>query len=186
MATIARSDNLSAPWFAPAGVNRGIVPNITDVFSRPTLEERDLMYGYRNAINPIVQFVDFQGFVIWGQKTLQRLPTALDRVNVRRLMFVIEKRIRAASRQLLFDPHDDILEQKFVRLATAILAEIQVGRGLTDFRVKCDAELNTPDVVDRNEMRARIGVIPIRAAEFIFIEFSIFRTGGFDQPDTGF
>ena len=181
MATIARSDQLSAPWFAPAGVTRGIVPNITDVFSRPTLEERDLMYGYRNAINPIVQFVDFEGFVIWGQKTLQRRPTALDRVNVRRLMFVIEKRIRAASRQLLFDPHDDILRQKFVRIATAILSEIQVGRGINDFRVKCDTELNTPDVIDRNEMRARIGVQPIRAAEFIFIEFSIHRTGSFGE-----
>jgi hypothetical protein len=181
MATIARSDQLSAPWYAPAGVNRGTVPNITDVFSRPTLEERDLMYGYRNAINPIVQFVDFEGFVIWGQKTLQRRPTALDRVNVRRLMFVIEKRIRAASRQLLFDPHDDILRQKFVRIATAILSEIQVGRGVNDFRVKCDTELNTPDVIDRNEMRARIGVQPIRAAEFIFIEFSIHRTGSFGE-----
>lgn len=181
MATIARSDQLSAPWYAPAGVNRGTVPNITDVFSRPTLEERDLMYGYRNAINPIVQFVDFEGFVIWGQKTLQRRPTALDRVNVRRLMFVIEKRIRAASRQLLFDPHDDILRQKFIRIATAILSEIQVGRGVNDFRVKCDTELNTPDVIDRNEMRARIGVQPIRAAEFIFIEFSIHRTGSFGE-----
>lgn len=181
MATIARSDQISAPWYAPAGVNRGVVPNITDVFSRPTLEERDLMYGYRNAINPIVQFVDFDGFVIWGQKTLQRRPTALDRVNVRRLMFVIEKRIRAASRQLLFDPHDDILRQKFVRISTAILSEIQVGRGVNDFRVKCDEEINTPDVIDRNEMRARIGVQPIRAAEFIFIEFSIHRTGSFGE-----
>lgn len=177
MATIARSDQLSAPWFAPAGVNRGIVENITDVFSRPTLEERDLMYGYRNCINPIVQFVDFQGFVIWGQKTLQRIPTALDRVNVRRLMFVLEKRIRVAARQLLFDPHDDILRAKFVRIATAILTEVQVGRGIDDFRVQCDETLNTPDVIDRNEMRAKIGVIPIRAAEFIFIEFSIHRTG---------
>jgi hypothetical protein len=185
MATIARSDQLSAPWFAPAGVNRGTVPNITDVFSRPTLEERDLMYGYRNAVNPIVQFVDFDGFVIWGQKTLQRRPTALDRVNVRRLMFVIEKRIRAASRQLLFDPHDEVLRQKFERIAIAILSEIQVGRGVNDFRVKCDEELNTPDVVDRNEMRARIGVQPIRAAEFIFIEFSIHRTGSFaENADT--
>jgi hypothetical protein len=181
MATIARSDTLSAPWFAPAGVNRGNVPNITDVFSRPTLDERDLMYGYRNAINPIVQFVDFDGFVIWGQKTLQRRPTALDRVNVRRLMFVIEKRIRSASRQLLFDPHDAILREKFVRIATSILSEIQVGRGVNDFRVKCDTELNTPDVIDRNEMRARIGVQPIRAAEFIFIEFSIHRTGSFGE-----
>ncbi len=181
MATIARSDQLSAPWFAPAGVNRGTVPNITDVFSRPTLEERDLMYGFRNAINPIVQFVDFDGFVIWGQKTLQRRPTALDRVNVRRLMFVLEKRIRVASRQLLFDPHDDELRQKFVRIATSILTEVQVGRGVNDFRVKCDEELNTPDVIDRNEMRARVGVQPIRAAEFIFIEFSIHRTGSFGE-----
>jgi hypothetical protein len=181
MAVIARSDQLSAPWFAPAGVNRGTVPAITDVFSRPTLEERDLMYGYRNAINPIVQFVDFEGFVVWGQKTLQRRPTALDRVNVRRLMFVLEKRIRSASRQLLFDPHDEILRQKFVRIATTICQEIQVGRGITDFRVKCDEELNTPDVIDRNELRARIGVQPIRAAEFIFIEFSIHRTGSFAE-----
>lgn len=183
MATIAHSDDLSEPWFAPAGVNRGVVPNITDVFSRPTLEERDLMYGYRNAINPIIQFVDFQGFVIWGQKTLQRIPTALDRVNVRRLMFVIEKRIRTASRQLLFDPHDSILEQKFVRIATAILSEIQVGRGLENFIVKCDATLNTPEVIDRNELRAQIGVQPVRAAEFIFIEFAIFNSGNLTESD---
>jgi phage tail sheath protein FI len=186
MATIARSDQLSAPWFAPAGVNRGTVPNIMDVFSRPTLEERDLMYGYRNCINPIVQFVDFEGFVVWGQKTMQRRPTALDRVNVRRLMFYIEKRIRAASRQLLFDPHDDELRSKFVRIATAILTEVQVGRGVTDFRVKCDEELNPPDVIDRNELRARIGVQPTRAAEFIFIEFSIHRTGSFGEGTDAF
>lgn len=186
MATIARSDQLSAPWFAPAGVNRGTVPNIMDVFSRPTLEERDLMYGYRNCINPIVQFVDFEGFVVWGQKTMQRRPTALDRVNVRRLMFYIEKRIRAASRQLLFDPHDDELRQKFTRISTAILTEVQVGRGVTDFRVKCDEELNPPDVIDRNELRARIGVQPTRAAEFIFIEFSIHRTGSFGEGTDAF
>jgi len=185
MATIARSDQLSAPWYAPAGMNRGTVNNILDVFSRPTAAERNLMYGYRNCINPIVQFVDLEGFVIWGQKTLQRRPTALDRVNVRRLMFYVEKRIRTASRQLLFDPHDDELRQKFVRISTAILTEVQVGRGLTDFRVKCDTELNTSDVIDRNEMRARIGIQPTRAAEFIFIEFSIHRTGSFaENADT--
>jgi phage tail sheath protein FI len=144
------------------------------------------MYGYRNCINPIVQFVDFEGFVVWGQKTMQRRPTALDRVNVRRLMFYIEKRIRAASRQLLFDPHDDELRSKFVRIATAILTEVQVGRGVTDFRVKCDEELNPPDVIDRNELRARIGVQPTRAAEFIFIEFSIHRTGSFGEGTDAF
>jgi phage tail sheath protein FI len=100
-------------------------------------------------------------------------------------MFVIEKRIRVASRQLLFDPHDDILRQKFVRIATGILQEVQVGRGIYDFRVKCDTEINTADVIDRNEMRARIGVQPVKAAEFIFIEFSIHRTGSFgDNADT--
>lgn len=181
MAVYARNDQFAAPWFAPAGVNRGVVPGITDVFSRPTLEERDLMYGNRNAINPIVQFADFQDYVVWGQKTLQRRPTALDRVNVRRLMFVIEKRIRAASRKLLFDPHDAIFRQKFIDIATAILREVQVGRGLTDFIIQADEELNTPDVIDRNEFRARIGVQPTRAVEFMFLEFSIHRTGSFSE-----
>jgi hypothetical protein len=186
MAVYARSDSLSAPWFAPAGVNRGVVPGITDVFSRPTLEERDLMYGNRNAINPIVQYADFQDFVVWGQKTLQRKPTALDRVNVRRLMFAIEKRIRSASRTLLFEPHDDIFHQKFIEIATRILRQVQIERGLTAFIIKADAELNTPDVIDRNEFRARIGVQPTRAVEFMFLEFSIHRTGSFDAGSDTF
>jgi len=179
MATYAASDNVSAPWYAPAGLTRGIVANINDVYERPTLEERDLMYGNRNAINPIVQFVDTDGFVIFGQKTLQRRPTALDRVNVRRLMLVVEKRIRAASRVLLFEPNDSLFREKFVDIATDILREVQVGRGITDFRIQADEQLNTPDVIDRNEFRARIGIQPTRAAEFIFLEFSIHRTGDF-------
>jgi len=181
MAVYARSDSFAAPWFAPAGVNRGLVPAISDVFTRPTLAERDLMYGNRNAVNPIVQFADFEGFVVWGQKTLQRRPTALDRVNVRRLMFVIEKRIRTASRQLLFDPHDEQFRQKFISIADTILREISVGRGINAYIIQADEELNTPDVIDRNEFRARIGIQPIRAVEFIFVEFSIHRTGSFTQ-----
>lgn len=181
MAVYARNDFLARPWFAPAGITRGVVPNITDVFSRPTLEERDLMYGNRNAVNPIVQYIDSQDFVVWGQKTLQRKPTALDRVNVRRLMFYIEKRIRTASRVLLFEPHDETFRRNFVQIATKILEEVQTGRGLTDFIIKADTELNTPDVIDRNEFRARIGVQPTRAVEFMFLEFSIHRTGSFDQ-----
>lgn len=179
LAVYARSDFLAAPWYAPAGSTRGIVPGITDVFNRPTLEERDLMYGNRNAVNPIIQSNDFDGFAIWGQKTLQRRPTALDRVNVRRLLFVAEKRIRRESRQLLFEPHDEIFRQRFVDIATNILREIQVRRGLTDFIIQADEELNTADVIDRNEFRARIGIQPTRAVEFIFIEFSVHRTGDF-------
>ena len=181
MAVYARSDQLAAPWFAPAGIVRGQVPNISDVFSRPTLGERDLMYGNRNCINPIVQFSDTSDFVVWGQKTMQRRPTALDRVNVRRMMFVIEKRIRAASRVLLFEPHDETFRRAFKNIATDILRDVQVGRGLTDFIVQADTDLNTPDVIDRNEFRARIGVQPTRAAEFIFIEFSLHRTGSFTE-----
>jgi len=186
MAVYARSDNFAAPWFAPAGTTRGVVPGITDVFSRPTLEERDSMYGNRNAINPIVQFSDSEGFLVWGQKTLQRTPTALDRVNVRRLMFVVEKRIRQASRRLLFDPHDDEFRQQFTRIADTILREIQVGRGINAYIIKADEELNTSDVIDRNEFRARIGIQPLRAVEFIFIEFSIHRTGSFDESVDNF
>ncbi len=181
LAVYARSDSLSAPWFAPAGLFRGVVSNISDVFSRPTLEERDLMYGNRNAVNPIVQFADSADFVVFGQKTLQRAPTALDRVNVRRMMLTAEKRIRARSRELLFEPHDNILREQFITLATEILEEIKGQRGITDFRVQCDEELNPPDVIDRNELRARIAIQPARAVEFIFIEFSIHRTGSFAE-----
>lgn len=177
MAVYAQNDRLARPWFAPAGLTRGLVPGINDVYSRPTQEERDLMYGYRNCINPIVQFVDTEGFVVWGQKTLQRRPTALDRVNVRRLMFYIEKRIKAQSRQLLFEPHDEIFRNAFISIATSILQEVQTQRGITAFKIKADAELNTPDVIDRNEFRARIGIQPTRAVEFMFLEFSIHRTG---------
>jgi hypothetical protein len=186
LAVYARSDFLGAPWYAPAGLTRGVVPNIGDVYSRPTLSERDLMYGNRNSINPIVQFVDVDGFLVWGQKTLQRRPTALDRVNVRRLMFYIEKRIRAASRALIFEPNDTAFRASFVRIATTVLDLVRTGRGLTDYFIKADEELNTPDVIDRNEFRAQIGVQPTRSAEFIFIEFSIHRTGSFTENADSF
>lgn len=177
MAVYARSDSLARPWFAPAGLLRGLVPNISDVYARPTQEERDLMYGYRNCINPIITFSDTNGFVVWGQKTMQRKPTALDRVNVRRMMFYIEKQIKTKSKGLLFDPHDDVFTANFISLATKVLQEVQTARGITAFIVKADAELNTSDVIDRNEFRARIGVQPTRAVEFMFLEFSIHRTG---------
>jgi hypothetical protein len=186
LAVYARSDQLGAPWLAPAGVERGAVPGITDIYTRANLAERDLMYGFRNAINPITRFTDVDGFLVWGQKTLQRAATALDRVNVRRMLFVAEKRIRSASKNLLFEPHDELFRQRFIDLATNILDEIRVGRGLTDFLIQADDELNTADVIDRNEFRARIGVQPTRAVEFIFIEFSIHRTGSFTESADSF
>ena len=183
MAAYANSDQIAAPWFAPAGTTRGIVPNVLDVFTRPSLDDRDQMYGNRNAINPIIQFVDITGFLIWGQKTLQRTPTALDRVNVRRMMLYVEKKIKSDSRALLFEPNDQKLRDQFVRIASTTLKYVQSQRGITDFIVQCDATLNTPDVIDRNELRANIGIQPTKAVEFIFIEFTINRTGSFAESD---
>jgi phage tail sheath protein FI len=173
----ARSDNLAFPWYAPAGLERGLLTAVNDVYNRPTLAERDSMYGNGNAINPIVSFADSFGFVIFGQKTLQRRPTALDRVNVRRMLFYIEKQIKTQSRRLLFEPNDDTTRQNFIDLAKGVLDSVTVNRGITDYNIQCDTVLNTPDVIDRNELRAKIGVIPTKAVEFIFIEFTILRTG---------
>jgi phage tail sheath protein FI len=105
----------------------------------------------------------------------------LDRVNVRRLLFYIEKRIRAESRQLLFEPHDQTFRNEFIRIANSVCSQVQANRGLTDYIIQADDELNTPDVIDRNEFRARIGIQPTRAVEFMFIEFSVHRTGSWAE-----
>ena len=177
MAVYARNDILSAPWFAPAGETRGIVPGITDVYNRPTLGERDAMYGNHNCINPIVQYSNLTNFVVWGQKTMQRLPTAFDRVNVRRCMFALEKQIRIGSRHMLFDPNDALFDKKFINMCTKILNNIKTARGIYDFIIQADASINTGDVIDRNEFRANIGIQPEKAVEFMFLTFSVNRTG---------
>jgi uncharacterized protein len=185
MATIANSDNLSFPWFAPAGMTRGVVPGVLDVFTRPTLTERDSMYGNQNCINPIIQFVDVAGFLIWGQKTLQRLPSALDRINVRRLMFYCERTIKNACRILLFEPNDAIFVHRFETIVKQILNTVQTARGLSAYIINDGPDLNTPDIIARNEFRAQIGIQPILAVEFIFLEFSVQRQGDITQADLG-
>jgi uncharacterized protein len=177
----ANSDSLSAPWFAPAGTTRGVLPTVENVFSRPTLAERDSMYGNENAVNPIIQFPDLGNFLVFGQKTLQRTPSALDRVNVRRMMLYIEKQIKAACRPLIFEPNDQTLWTRFIAIANGILGTVQQGRGLYAYMVQCDATLNTPGVIDQNELRANIGVQPTITAEFIFIQFTINSTGNFAE-----
>lgn len=187
LAVYANSDSIAAPWFAPAGLNRGLLPNnISDVFDRPTLEERDIMYGWRNAVNPIVQFSDVAGFIVWGQKTLQRLPTALDRVNVRRMMLVAEKEIRSASRYLLFEPNDTLFQTQFKTLASKVLETIKAGRGLHDYLIIDDSSINTPTTIDRNEFWAKIGIQPTKSVEFMYIEFSIHNTGSWASETTTF
>ena len=175
MAAYCQSDTFGGPWLAPAGLKRGVVPNINNVFTRPSLEEKDLMYGNSNAINPIITYPDIAGFVIWGQKTLQRTPTALDRVNVRRMLFYVEKSIKNIGRTYLFEPNTAGTRASFANACGAILGVLQQNDGITNFAIKCDEELNTSDVISRNELRARIGIVPTYAVEFIFIEFNLVR-----------
>jgi len=173
----ARNDQIADPWYAPAGLDRGVLTNVLDVYNRPSLAERDLMYGNGNAVNPIITFADTAGFTIFGQKTLQRRPTALDRVNVRRMMFYVEREIKNRAKFLLFEPNDENTRAGFVRIATDVLDLVTIGRGITAYTVVCDTTINTPDVIDRNELRANIGIVPTKAVEFIFIEFTLQRTG---------
>lgn len=181
LSTYALSDSIGAPWFAPAGTTRGVVPGVLDVFSRPTLEERDEMYGNRNAVNPIISFPDLGNFVIFGQKTLQRRPSALDRVNVRRMLLFVEKQIKLNARDLIFEPNDPVLWNSFITMATNVMTPIKNRRGMTAFKIVCDSTLNTPDIIAQNEMRAQIGIQPVYAAEFIFIEFTLNKVGDFTE-----
>ncbi|MCI0560365.1 MAG: phage tail sheath subtilisin-like domain-containing protein, partial [Nitrososphaera sp.] len=186
LATFAQSDTLAAPWFPAAGLNRGRVPGVLSVFTNPTLVERDEMYGSANAVNPIIEFVGQEGFFIWGNKTLQRAQSALDRINVRRMMLFVEKQIARAAKILLFEPHTPALRASFIQIAANILDIVKNGDGLIDYIVQCDEILNTADVIDRNELRARIAIQPTRAVEFIFIEFTVNRTGSFAESSANF
>jgi phage tail sheath protein FI len=181
LAVYAYTDYATESWFAPAGLQRGRVVSGVDVAYGPTPGEMDLLYGDGNAINPIARFPQ-DGIVVWGQRTLQRAPTALDRVNVRRLMLYLRKVLSTASRYLVFEPNDEKTWRLFGQLVVPYLNDVRQRRGLYDFRVKCDESTNTPEVIDRNQMNAQIFLKPVKAAEFIQIDLVITSTGAnFDE-----
>jgi hypothetical protein len=167
---IALTDNVSYPWFAPAGYSRGLV-NAIKAQKKLTLDERDDLYKAR--INPIATFSD-TGTIIWGNKTLQVRESALDRINVRRLLLRARKLISAVAVRLLFEQNDDQVRQEFLRLVNPILESIKKERGLFDFRVTVS---NDPEDIDANTLRGKIYVKPTRALEFIDVEFIITPTG---------
>ena len=171
---IAQSDKLAHEWFAPAGLNRGNVTEATMVKDRLTHKERDTLYTAR--VNPIAQFPG-EGVVVWGQKTLQDNPSALDRVNVRRLLIRLKKFIASSSRYLVFEQNTEALRQKFLNIVNPFLESVQSNSGLTAFRVQMDDSNNPPDVVDRNELRGSIFIQPARTAEFIVLDFVVMPTG---------
>ena len=167
---IALTDNVSYPWFAVAGYSRGLV-NAIKAQKKLTLDERDDLYKAR--INPIATFSD-TGTIIWGNKTLQVRESALDRINVRRLLLRARKLISAVAIRLLFEQNDEQVRQEFLRLVNPILESIKKERGLYDFRVSVS---NDPEDIDANTLRGKIYIKPTRSLEFIDVEFVITPTG---------
>jgi hypothetical protein len=167
---IALTDNVSYPWFAVAGYSRGLVKSIK-AFKKLTLSERDDLY--KNRINPIATFSD-TGTIIWGNKTLQIRESALDRMNVRRLLLRARKLISAVAVRLLFEQNDEQVRNEFLRLVNPILESIKKERGLYEFRVVVS---NDPEDIDANTLRGKIYIKPTRSLEFIDVEFIITPTG---------
>jgi hypothetical protein len=185
LGTMASSQESTAVWFAPAGFNRGGLSNgssglnVLDVRERLSLKQRDALYEVN--VNPIASFPS-EGIVIFGQKTLQATPSALDRINVRRLAVYLKDRIGKISRGILFDPNLQVTWDRFLAQVNPLLADTKARFGLSDYKVVLDNTTTTPDLIDRNIMYAKVYIKPARAIEFIAIDFIITNTGAsFDE-----
>ena len=169
----AQNDANFAPWFAPAGFNRGIVTGVNDIAVSPTQRQRDQLY--RIAVNPVTQF-PAEGIVVFGQKTLQRKPTAFDRVNVRRLFLDLEKRTRETLKFFVFEPNTFLTRNRVVNTLTPIFENAKQTEGVYDYLIVCDDRNNPGSVIDQNELRVDIYLKPVRAAEFILVNFYAVNT----------
>ena len=180
MGVLASSERATQVWFAPAGFNRGGLSDgaagipITNVTERLTSKQRDILYESR--INPIASFPS-TGIVVFGQKTLQERPSALDRINVRRLVIFLKKNISILSSQILFEQNVQATWNRFTSLIEPFLSNVQTEFGITDYRLILDESTTTPDLIDQNVLYAKIMVKPARAIEFIAIDFVIASTG---------
>jgi len=170
----ASNDRVAAEWFAPAGLNRGGLTGAVSVLNRLTHAERDTLY--EGKVNPIAQFPG-TGIVVFGQKTLQSKASALDRINVRRLLLTVRKYIASTSKYLIFEQNTATTRNKFINIANPYLEAIQQRQGLYAFKVVMDETNNTPDVIDRNFLKGSIYLQPTKTAEFIQIDFNILPTG---------
>jgi hypothetical protein len=170
----AANDALAAEWFAPAGLNRGGIVGAVSVLNRLTQAERDQLYEAK--VNPIATFPG-EGIVAFGQKTLQDAASALDRINVRRLLIKVKKFIASTSRYLVFEQNTSQTRGRFLNTVNPYLEGIQQRQGLYAFRVVMDESNNTPDVIDRNILAGQIYLQPTKTAEFIVLDFNILPTG---------
>jgi hypothetical protein len=170
----AYNDSVSEPWFAPAGINRGGLSNVVRAEWKLTQGDRDTLYTGR--VNPIATFPG-QGVVVYGQKTLQAKASALDRVNVRRLLISLKSYISQVAQNLVFEQNSIATRNQFLSQVNPYLTSVQQRQGLYAFRVIMDDSNNTPDVIDRNQLIGQIYIQPTKTAEFIYLDFNILPTG---------
>ena len=170
----AFNDRVAAPWFAPAGLNRGALDIAVQTERKLTLANRDTLYDAN--LNPIATFPN-SGVVVFGQKTLQKKASALDRVNVRRLLIAAKKFIASTTKFLVFEQNTAATRNRFLSIVNPYFENVQQRQGLYAFKVVMDETNNTPDVIDRNQMVGQIYLQPAKTAEFIIIDFNILPTG---------
>ena len=169
------NDKVGYPWYAPAGLNRGALDNVISAERKLTRGNLDDLYDAN--VNPVATFPR-EGVVIWGQKTLQKKASALDRINVRRLLIAAKKFVSSVSAYLIFDQNTSALRNKFLNLTVPYFENVASKQGLYAFKVVCSEENNTSDIIDRNELRGAIYLQPSRTSEFLVIEFNLLPTGG--------
>ena len=170
----AFNDRVAHPWFAPAGLNRGGIDVAIQAERKLTQSQRDTLYD--SNVNPIATFPG-QGVTVFGQKTLQKKSSALDRINVRRLLIRVKKFIASSSRFLVFEQNTIQTRNRFLNIVNPFLERVQSQSGLNAFRVVMDDTNNTPDTIDRNQLVGQLFLQPTRTAEFIVLDFSILPTG---------
>ncbi len=170
----AFNDKVAHPWFAPAGLNRGGIDVAIQAEKKLTQTNRDDLYDAN--VNPIATFPG-QGICVWGQKTLQKKSSALDRVNVRRLLIKLKKFIASTSRFLVFEQNNPKTRNRFLNIVNPYMEQVQSNSGLNAFKVVMDETNNTADIVDRNQLYGQIFVQPTRTAEFIVLDFTVQPTG---------
>jgi len=173
-AVYAFNDTVSEPWFAPAGINRGGLDTVVRAERKLTQAQRNTLYT--GNVNPIATFPG-QGVVVYGQKTLQKKASALDRVNVRRLLISLKSYISQVANNLVFEQNTIATRNQFLSQVNPYLESVQQRQGLYAFRVIMDDSNNTPDVIDRNQMIGQIYLQPTKTAEFIYLDFNILPTG---------
>ena len=170
----AFSDNVSAEWFAPAGLNRGGLGGVIQAERKLSPTNRDNLYA--GKVNPIATFPNV-GVTAFGQKTLQQKASALDRINVRRLLIALKRYIGNIGKTLIFEQNTTVTRNRFLSQVTPYLESVQQRQGLYAFKVIMDETNNTPDVIDRNQLVGQIYLQPTRTAEFILLDFNILPTG---------